>query len=305
MGPSTHAPTGPLILALLGVGLLVVGLQTAHFGEQPEFHHEIRSGPASEAALNDTIDQVADGSIERSDVFFEYSDLSSSAREVVRESLAAEDGRVTYRGAGRGAPEFAYSGDFQALGHGEYIVAYENDYYRLSTSADSGFPGLPEQIAAALLFAIGAPLTLFGLARTDRARVTASTLFGLGSVTLLSVVGFAWFEVTGLVALIGVGLATGAITGLVAWVVIGRLSAAVGSPASDGSVDRSRGVGVAYGSLGVLVMLGLYAFGPGQFGFATLEALCLLGFASGAALEWHRAALVAPQGRERAGGGHR
>lgn len=300
MGSSGSVRTG-LLLAMLGVGLLVVGLQTVHFGEQPEFHYHVQPGPADEAALNDSLGRM-DASLDRDDVVFDVSSLSHTTQEIIWAALAAEDGQVTRRGFGNGASEFEYPGDHSALGHGQYYLTDGDDYYRLSTRGDSGFPGLFEMIAAGVLFVVATPLALYGLARTDSLRVTASTLPGLGTVTALSAIGFGWFGRTGLLELIGIGLAVGAVSGLAVWFVIGEFSTA-GRPVANrnGTNARNRGVSLAYGGLGVLVILGLYAFVDLRIDLVKLATLCFLGFASGAAVEWHRAALSFPRRERRAG----
>lgn len=294
MGPAGSVRTG-LLLALLGVGLLVVGLQTVHFGEQPEFHYHVQPGPADEATLNDSLGRM-DASLDRDDVVFDVSSLSHSTQEIVRAALGAEDGRVARRGVGNGASEFEYPGDHYALGHGQYYLMDGDDYYRLYTRGNSGFPGLVEMIVAGVLFVVATPLALYGLARTDRLRVTTSNLFGLGTVTALSAIGFGWFGRTGLLELIGIGLAVGAVSGLAAWLVIGQFSTAGRETVNrNGTYARKRGVSVAYGGLGVLVALGLYGFVDLRIDLVTLASLCFLGFVSGAAVEWHRAELPFPR----------
>lgn len=288
MGPFRGVPS-TLVLAFLGAGLLIVGLQTVHFGDQPEFHHTVQPGPADDASLNESARSMSGGSTDRADVVFEYGDLSPSTQELFREALAADGEGVIRRGSGNGAPEFAYPGDHVAPGSGQYYVAYRGDYYRIQTNGDGGFPGLPERIAAGVLLALGAPMMLVGLAWTDRLRATASTLTGVAGVVVPTLSDFTWFGATGLLELVGLGLGLGLVTSLGTWYLLGPIRGGTERPQDDRSTpDRRPSIAAAYGSLTLLVVLGFESLSPGGIGLLTLLTLCVLGFGAGAAVEWHR-----------------
>lgn len=288
MDPTEGVPAAPLVLALLGAGLLIGGLQTVHFGDQPEFHHRVQAGPADDDALNDALASIDRDALERADVVFEYTELSPTAKDAFRTGLAADDGRVTRRGEGKGAPEFAYPGHYHAPDAGEYYVAYEGDYYRVETSGDSGFPGLPEVFAATVALLVGVPLGLGGLALTDRLRVTASSLAGLWAVTVLSVIDFDWFGLTGLVELLGVGLLSGALAGVVAWTALGLVPGDIlRNFGAERPLTRRSWLGGVFGSAGLWLLFVLNVGLLGLSGLIDLAMVAVLSFAVPAGVAWH------------------
>ena len=82
--------------------------------------------------------------IEKSDIdadtpLLQYNSLSNSAQDAVRRTIESPDGHYTVFGNEDWPDRFFYS-DYAAPGQGLYAIAYEGQYYRLTTYASGGFP---------------------------------------------------------------------------------------------------------------------------------------------------------------------
>lgn len=96
--------------------------------------------------MSDWSEQAAFSSepIEKSDVdadtpLLQYESLSNSAQDAVRRTIESPDGHYTVFGNEDWPDRFFYS-DYAAPGRGMYAIAYEGQYYRLTTYASGGFP---------------------------------------------------------------------------------------------------------------------------------------------------------------------
>lgn len=82
--------------------------------------------------------------IEKSDIdadtpLLQYERLSNSAQDAVRQTIESPDGHYTVFGEEDWPDRFFYS-DYAAPGRGMYAIAFEGQYYRLTTYASGGFP---------------------------------------------------------------------------------------------------------------------------------------------------------------------
>lgn len=113
-----------LALVLPGLLLTIAGLAVVPDMTTTTYHHEI--SPTSESDVPTGPDRSAgDPQV------FDYDDLSSSGKAIVRGSVNASDGRYTVT-EGDQAPEFTYDSGVETLQY----VQYDGQYYALRTNEE-------------------------------------------------------------------------------------------------------------------------------------------------------------------------
>lgn len=269
-------------LVIVAIGLLATGPMLVHFGDLREYHHEVTDGPLPESTVERALEGYDDVP---EDAVLRYETLSARGQALFLRTLRSPDRQLTLRGAGAGAPAFAYPGHYWALGVGEYYVEYRGEYYRLSTSAETGFPGLAESLLALALSVPGFLLLCLGLVRVDDVGSTVGSLSGVGTVAAASVADFGWFGFTSLVPLVSVGLATAlGIHGLV-WSLSRVVSSESNSSSRPSEQSRIR-TAATCGGAGLAAATILNAV-LGVADLQVLPWLAAFSFAVPAALGWH------------------
>lgn len=200
MDSDTAMRTVALGAVLAGGCLLLFGTYLWAYESQAYFSYHV-----SEADGPEIDDELPANGVTRSDVVFEYDDLSPNARAAFLDALEADD-RVVVRGEKHRAPEFEYASDYTDLGYGTYFVAYEGAYYRVSTLGPGPLFGLGPYLVTCVSTAVGTGLALGGLRWIDRRTamsvalaVPVAALAGLAvpRVESLAVTGFRPFLAVG------------------------------------------------------------------------------------------------------------
>ncbi|MGB9965759.1 hypothetical protein [Halobacterium hubeiense] len=108
---------------LVAVSLVGAPVTMADWGEQATF----------------SADPIEKSDIREDTPLLQYDKLSTSAQDAVRRTIESPDGHYTIFGQDDWPDQFFYS-DYSAPGQGLYAIAYDGQYYRLTTSAGGGFP---------------------------------------------------------------------------------------------------------------------------------------------------------------------
>jgi|AntRauMinimDraft_4_1070384.scaffolds.fasta_scaffold02512_4 hypothetical protein len=112
-----------LFALLVAFSLVGAPITMADWGEQATFSSE----------------PIEESDVDEDTPLLQYDSLSSSAQDAVRRTIESPDGHYTVFGTEDWPDRFSYS-DYSAPGRGVYAIAYEGQYYRLTTYASGGFP---------------------------------------------------------------------------------------------------------------------------------------------------------------------
>jgi len=85
-----------------------------------------------------TTEPIEESEINENSPVLQYDNLPNSAQDPVRQAIESPDGHYTIYGQEDFPDRFFYS-DTISPGKGQYIIAYEGQYYRLYTMAGGGF----------------------------------------------------------------------------------------------------------------------------------------------------------------------
>ena len=113
----------PLFALLVAFSLVGAPITMADWGEQASFSSEL----------------IEKSEIDGDTPLLQYDSLSNSAQDAVRRTIESPDGHYTVFGNEDWPDRFFYS-DHSAPGRGVNAVAYEGQYYRVTTYAGGGFP---------------------------------------------------------------------------------------------------------------------------------------------------------------------
>jgi len=186
-------------LALIAVGLVALAAGTLAFPH------------AGDPAYVHTVEPISREEVPAEVNVTNYSDLSPNGKAAFRTAVASSDGSYVVRSEAEKPPEFFYS-DYSVPGRGLYVVRYESDYYRLSTSAGGGFGFVAYGVKVAL-WAIGGLFVLVGglSVATGRPRPALAVWVGaagaLGAFALGPFVGLGFVPMSPVAALAFVAVA--------------------------------------------------------------------------------------------------
>lgn len=204
-----HA-TPAAALLVVGVAFVVVAIVLFPGAGDPAYVHSVES--VSEREIPEGADVM------------EYSALSPEGQRAFRKTLESPDDSYVVRDEAEKPPEFFYS-DYAELNRGIYVVRYQGEYYRLSTSSGGGLGFLAYWIKVGL-GVIGAFLALVGgvsLARGDE-RTPLAVWAGLGSLVALALLSRVFPRTIpgGYVQLLPVALLVFAVVALLTYRYAGR-----------------------------------------------------------------------------------
>lgn len=116
MVPLTRYHMPSLILAIVGVLIIIHGVQAVPYPGEPEYKH--------------SIDPVSSAEIPSSESTINYSGLSPTGQRAFSETLQSADGQYVIYGKSNKPSDFTYS-DFAELNDGVYYISYQGAYYKL------------------------------------------------------------------------------------------------------------------------------------------------------------------------------
>jgi hypothetical protein len=156
---------------LVAASLIGAPFTMSDWAQQADF----TSDPIEKSEINDEMPVL------------QYENLSNSAQEAVRQSIESPDGHYTIYGNEDFPDRFFYS-DTVDPGKGMYVIAYENQYYRLHTARGGGF------FFVYLFYQL--PFIIYGVLLTGVAYTTRQGRTGNRTAALTTVPGIA-FHVLG------------------------------------------------------------------------------------------------------------
>lgn len=189
----------PVLLVVIGLGLVVVGVQFSHVAGLAEFTYSVEA--TTQAAATDAARASGDGNA----VVSQFTELSAAAQDAFLRAFEAADNRATIRGWEHRVTELDHTGDTPARpGDGLYYVAYQGGYYEFTARHPMGAAGLSVLFGYALAVGGTALGTYGGLRRQSSSRPVLALLGGV--VAFLGAYGVTgWWGLTEFPALLAVG----------------------------------------------------------------------------------------------------
>jgi len=196
-----------LILALVGLLVIIHGIQAIPHPGEPEFQHQIESVSATEIPNEANV--------------LNYSELSSNGQRVVSETIQSDNTQFITYGRSNKPAEFTYS-DHQEVNHGIYYISYQSNYYKLTTTqGSSGTLDLVFLSGYVLIGGVAIGIALYSI-RSERLRLPLTLLSGMAIWWGISETGiYGLFSNTQLV--VGIVLSLVLIPTVILWYLLGRI----------------------------------------------------------------------------------
>jgi hypothetical protein len=206
----------PVLLVLVGLGLVVGGVQFAHFAGLTEYLYSVE--PTTQAAAMDGAEQASE---HWAPAIHQFSELSPTAQNVFLRAHEAPNHEITVQGAEHQVTTLSHTGDTPARpGDGLYYVVYQGSYYEFTLKNPmSPFP--LRSLSGYALAAFGILLGIYGGLK-HRARARPLLAFGSGVVALLAVDGVTdWWAFNDFATLLAVGTLCAALPAVSVWWLYG------------------------------------------------------------------------------------
>ena len=153
-----------LILALVGLLVIIHGIQAIPHPGEPEYQHQIESVSATEIPNEANV--------------LNYSELSSDGQRVVSEIIQSDNNQFVIHGRSNKPAEFTYS-DHQEVNHGIHYISYQSNYYELTTI--QGPPGTLDLVflgGYGLVGGVAISIALYSI-RYERLRLPLTLISGI------------------------------------------------------------------------------------------------------------------------------
>ena len=201
-------------MVVIGLGLVVGGVQFSHFTGLTEFTYTVEA--TTQAAIQ--------GSNSGERVLYPFTELSSTAQDAFLRAYEASDHRITIRGWEHQVTELDHTGDTPARpGDGLYYVTYQENYYEFTLRQPAVMTG-PAMLFGYALAVGGAILGVYG-GRKHRSCIRSLLTLVSGVVVFLAVYGVAgWWGLTDVLTLFAVGALCTALPAVGVWSIYGHFS---------------------------------------------------------------------------------
>jgi hypothetical protein len=151
-----RAQRWPIYVIILGLGLVVGGVQYSHFTGLVEYTYSVE--PVTQAVAT----EAAEASSSEGNVIFQFTELSASAQDAFLRAYESTDNYITIRGMEHQATELGHYGDTPTRsGDGLNYVVYQGDYYEFTIRNPMSIE-MPGSLIGYPLAVIGSLLGIYG-----------------------------------------------------------------------------------------------------------------------------------------------
>ena len=190
----------PIVEVIIGLGLVVGGVQLSHFTGLTEFTYSVT------ATTQATATDAAQSSSIEADVIYRFTELPSTAQDAFLRAYEAADNEITIRGMEHQVTELAHTGDTPARpGGGLYYVVYQGSYYEFTIRHPMAIGGFSTLFGYALAFTGFIYGTYGSLKHNPRTRPLLALVCGVAAFFAVYSVTDWWWGLNDLPTLLVVG----------------------------------------------------------------------------------------------------
>lgn len=213
----SRAQRWPIFIVILGLGLVVVGVQFSHFTGLTEFTYSVE--PTTQAVAT----EAAEASSSEGNVILQFTELSTTAQDAFLRAYESTDNEITIRGMEHQVTELSHIGDtVPQPGGGLYYVVFQGNYYEFTIRHPMSIGGF-SMLSGVALAVIGTLLGTYGsLKHKPRTRPLLARLGGVAAfLAVYSVTG--WWALNDFLPLLLAGALCVYLPAIGVWLSYGAL----------------------------------------------------------------------------------
>lgn len=212
-----HAQRWPILVVVVGLGMVVFGGQATHFANLTEFTYTV------EATTQAAATEAANASDPEVEAIYQFTELPATAQDAFLRAFEAPDNSTTIRGMEHQVTELASVGDTATQpGHGRYYVEYQERYYEFTIRQPMNPAALSSLLGYAFV-ALGVIVGVWGsFEHESTTRALLAHLSGVGSFFAVSGLT-GWWGLNIFLFLVVVGAVCAYLPAVGIWSVYGAL----------------------------------------------------------------------------------